>query len=328
MLTKILVPLDQSKLAESTLPHVVAVAKAFDAQLALLHVLERGECQDQAQVDSLDWHLRKVEAQAYLDGLRQRWHAAGLKTESVVLEGPAAERIIEYAHEQAFDLIALSSHGRSGLSGWNVSSVVQKVICRAHNSILLTRAYDPIIDENGVRYRRILIPLDGSQRAESVLPLAIRLARERQAELLLAHVLVRPEMMQRTPLSPEDNELVERLIERNRREATHYLEQLQTRLPETTQTRLLVGNGVAAALHDLVEKDQIDLVVLSAHGYSSEKYRPYGATVTSFVAYGATPMLIFQDMPAREIAPTKAEEAVRTNGAPFLIRREMVNRNA
>jgi nucleotide-binding universal stress UspA family protein len=320
MLDKILVPLDESTLAECTLPHVATIARVFDSQVTLLHVLERNDAQEQAQIDPLDWHLRKVEAQTYLDGLAERWRKLGLPVESLVLEGPAADRVIEHAYEQAFDLIALSSHGRSGLSGWNVSSVVQKVIHRAHKSILLVRAYQLDEDCNGMQptvahYRRILAPLDGSQRAESVLPLAIRLAREHEAEFVVAHVVARPEMLQRTPLTTEDNELVERLIERNRTEAIRYFEQLQSRLPAASQTRLHIGDNVASALHHLVERDEIDLVMLSAHGYSGDSQRPYGGVVTSLITYGATPLLIFQDLPAREIELTKAEEAARVNGA-------------
>lgn len=320
MLDKILVPLDESTLAECTLPHVMALARAFDSQVTLLHVLERNDVQEQAQIDPLDWHLRKVEAQAYLDGVSERWRKLGLPVDNLVLEGPAADRVIEYAHEQAFDLIALSSHGRSGLSGWNISSVVQKIIHRAYKSILLVRAYKLDEDRNGVRYRRFLVPLDGSQRAESVLPLATRLARVHEAELLVTHVVARPEILQRTPLTAEDNKLVERLIERNHTEALRYFEQLQSRLPTVTQTRLHiyvphVGDNVASALHHMVEQDEIDLVVLSAHGYSGAGQRPYGSIVTTLITYGAAPLLIFQDLPAHAIEPTKAEEAAQANGA-------------
>ena len=326
MLDKILVPLDESTLAESTLGHVMAIARAFNSKVTLLHVLERSGVQEQAQVDPLDWHLRKVEAQTYLESLAERGRALDLLVESLVLEGPAAARIIEHAHEQEFDLIALSSHGRSGLSGWNVSSVAQKVIQRAYRSFLLVRAYQtgkdlqPSIGQPSItHYRRILVPLDGSQRAESILPLAIRLAREHKAELLIAHLVARPEILPRTPLTAEDNELVERLIERNRSEATRYFEQLQSRLPAATQSRLHVGvphpgDNVASALHHLVEREEIDLVVLSAHGYTGDDLRSYGSLVATLISYGATPLLVFQDLPAHEIKPTKAEEATQTNG--------------
>ncbi|HEX6385268.1 MAG TPA: universal stress protein [Anaerolineae bacterium] len=314
MLDKILVPLDESTLAECTLPHVAAIAPAFDSKVTLLHVLERSDLQEQAQLDPLDWHLRKAEAQTYLHGIGARLEEIGLQTESVLLEGPAADRVIEYAHEHDFGLIALSSHGRSGLSGWNVSSVVQKVIHRAYKSILIVRAYQIDKDQDGVYYRRILVPLDGSQRAESVLPLATRLAQQHQADLLIAHVVARPEMLRRTPLTPEDNELVERLIERNRTEAARYFERLQPRLAASAQTRLLVGDNVSGALHHVAEQEEIDLVMMSAHGYSADSQRPYGSIVTSFITYGATPLFIFQDLPPQEIEPTSAEEAVKANG--------------
>ena len=80
-------------------------------------------------------------------------------------------------------LIILSSHGQSGLSEWNVSSVVQKIVLRARTSIMIVRAYQRIPPETaGLRYRRILVPLDGSQRAECVLPVAVTLARSHEAK--------------------------------------------------------------------------------------------------------------------------------------------------
>jgi len=72
----------------------------------------------------------------------------------------------------------MSSHGQSGLSPWNVSSVVQQVILRAHRSLMIIRAYQPVTAElTSLRYRRIFLPLDGSQRAEMRLTLAESLAR-------------------------------------------------------------------------------------------------------------------------------------------------------
>ena len=129
MYKKMLVPLDGSSLAECVLPHVVAVAKALDARVTLLRVLEHAQITDRLQsVDPLGWHIRKAEAEADLEGVRSRLQESGLRAQSVLLEGHAAERIIEYAHENGVDLIILSSHGRSGLSGWNVSSIVFKII--------------------------------------------------------------------------------------------------------------------------------------------------------------------------------------------------------
>ncbi|MDY7076989.1 MAG: universal stress protein, partial [Chloroflexota bacterium] len=191
MLDHILVPLDGSSLAECVLPHSVALAQAFDAQVTLLRVLERTRTADRTlSIDPLAWHIRKAEAGSYLDGVAAHLQEAGVRTEKAIVEGRAAERIVEFARDQNVNLIVLSSHGRSGLSGWNISGVVQKIILRACMPTMIVRAYQSVAgDLSGLRYRRLLVPLDCSQRAECVLPLATTLARFHESQLLLAHVV-------------------------------------------------------------------------------------------------------------------------------------------
>jgi nucleotide-binding universal stress UspA family protein len=266
-------------------------------------------------VDPLNWRIRRAEAESYLGDLALRLQKAGLRTDKQILEGPAAEQIVEFSRKHEIPLIMLSSHGQNGLSGWNVSSVVQKIILRVHTSIIIVRAYQPAsIDVTGLRYRRFLLPLDGSQRAECVLPMASTLARSHEAQISLAHVVRRPEMPRRTPPTDEDVELADRIVDRNRSEAIQYLDQLRSRLAGVVQTRVLVGNHVAATLHELVDQEKIDLVFLTAHGYSALTRWPYGSVVSSFITYGATPLLIVQDLPPEKIEPTWAEVAAERNG--------------
>ncbi|MDQ3247817.1 MAG: universal stress protein [Chloroflexota bacterium] len=315
MINKILVPLDGSPLSACAFPHVIAFAQATGAQVTLLRVLEQSKAQA-IRVSPLEWQLAKAEAQTYLDEIEAQL-GQWLETKPVtqLLEGPAAERIIEQAQRQDVDLIVLSSHGESGLSGWNTSSVAQKVVQRAGKSILLVRAYHIIADcENGrwgnLRYRRILAPLDGSMRAESVLPLATALAQQHAAALLLVYAATRPELIQRVPLTQEDTALVEALVERNVVHATKYFEQLRARLSPEPETQILVNGHVTAALHKVVNQAEVDLVILSAHGASGHSQWPYGSVVNSFVTYGATPLLILQDLPMTAIESTQAERAV------------------
>ena len=311
MFNHILVPLDGSPLAECVLPHTVAVAQAFGAQVTLLRVSARPSTTNQIRpVDPLDWHFARAEAKAYLDDLTARLREAGLRVDNTLLEGQAAERIIEFAYGHDVDLIILSSHGRSGLSRWNVSSVVQKIILSAYVPTMIVRAYQPVAsDLTGLSYRRLLVPLDCSQRAECVFPPATTLARFHKSELLLVNVVSRPEMPRRAPLTQEEVELANRITELNQLEAVRYLEQFQSRLSSDVRTRLLVGDDVAATLHDLVDQENIDLVVLSAHGYTGGTKWPYGNLVVNFIAYGTTPLLIVQDLPPHEVERTRAEAA-------------------
>jgi nucleotide-binding universal stress UspA family protein len=309
MFERVLVPLDASPLAECVLPHVVAVARTFDAQVTLLHVLEPVEAAGRsAPIDPLLWHISKAEARAYLDAVTARLGEVGVQARSELLEGRAARTVVEFATSQDAGLVILSSHGRSGLSGWNVSSVAQQIILRVRRSVMVVRAYRPAVEQlGGVHYHRVLVPLDASQRAEWVLPAVTTLAAVHGANIIVAHAVSRPELPCREPLSPDDAQLAEQLVQRNWREASAYLEQLVQRLPHGAVTRLLNTDNVSVTLHELVDQEQIDLVVLSAHGYSGTTRFPYGSRAVSFIAYGSTPLLIVQDLAPADVEPTLAE---------------------
>src|SRR5688572_2167572 len=129
MFDSILVPLDGSLLAECVLPHTVAIARAFDAKAVLLRVLDKNQGRESAQLfDLLNWQITKTEAKLYLEKVASRLKKSGLQTKEFVLEGLVAESIAEYAQSQRMKLIILSSHGRTGLSQWGISSITQKII--------------------------------------------------------------------------------------------------------------------------------------------------------------------------------------------------------
>jgi nucleotide-binding universal stress UspA family protein len=305
--------------AECVLPHTFAWSRLAGETIILLRVIEQTATPDQVQsVDPVNWRLQQVEAEAYLEGIKNQLEEAGLShsIETVVLEGKAAERIVAYARERKVDLIILSSHGRSGLSGWNVSSTVQKVMVRAYTSILIVRAYqsDQQADLTEFRYRRIVVPLDGSKRAEYALPMVTTLSQEHQAEIVLTHVVAQPEMPSQVPLTPEEHQLIDNLVEHNREEIMKYFEQLITRLPGHFQSRVMIDDSIIATLHSLVEEEKADLVLMSAHGHSGKTKHPYGSVSTSFIVYGKTPLLIIQDIPQQDIDPSPAEFAHHQNG--------------
>jgi nucleotide-binding universal stress UspA family protein len=300
MLNPILVPLDRSLLAECVLPHVVAMGQAFNANITLLQVLERNRGHGSAQLfDLLNWQINKSEARVYLEKIRDRLQPSGLATKMVVLEGPVAESISEYAQDQQMKLVVLSSHGQNGLRDWGLSSITHKIILSAPTSVLIVRA--PQAKEQP--YRRILVPLDGSWRAENVLPIVTALAHFHKSEIHIVHVVKTPEMARHMPPLQEDIDLSNRIVARNRDEAEHYLKQVEARSPLVgipIKSHLIVRDRAAAALHDLVEEQHIDIVALSAHGHSGNHQWPYGSLVNNFILYGRVPLLIVQDLPARE----------------------------
>jgi nucleotide-binding universal stress UspA family protein len=287
----------------------MAMAHAFDAQVTLLRVAERERDAGLSQaIDPVEWQIYKAEAGTYLDELLDRFQAAGIQARRALLEGQAAERIIQYVHEHGVDLVVMSTHGQSGLSDWNVSSVVQKVILRTPTPVMLVRAYICIeTDLAEPHYQRLLVPLDGSQRAEYVLPLVTSLAQLHGCSVVLAHVVPRPEVPRRGPLMPDEEALVDRLTELNRQAGARYLEELESRLPVPVESRLHVSDDAAVTLHELVAQEEIDLVLLCAHGHTGESQWPYGGISLNFIVYGTTPLLVVQDLPGGETAGLRAD---------------------
>lgn len=316
MINHILVPLDNSTLAECVLPHVMAIAPVMNARVTLLHVMEHPHNGNGTPaVDPVDWHLRKHKSERYLEGIAERLRDSGLSTDFNIVEGNPAQSIIDFARNNKVDLITLSTHGNSGLSEWNVSSVVQKILFRSYKSTLLVRAYKSRpADSSEAHYKRLFIGLDRSSRAEYVLPVAMKLAQAHKSEIMLGTVIERPQIIHRFPLSDQDAQLIDEIVEKNQQAASHYLEQLLKQFSLESlelKTDIVVGENAISVLHDMVEEINADLVMLVAHGHSGERRWPYGSVTNSFIAYGNTPLMIMQDLAENEIQPTYAELAVK-----------------
>lgn len=316
MINHILVPLDGSTLAECVLPHVIAIAPVTNARVTLLHVMQPLQNGRGGAVDPIDWHLQKQNSEKYLDQIVSQLKESGiLGVDRVILEGGPANSVVEFARNNNIDLIVLSTHGQSGLSGWNVSSVVQKILLRSYTSILLVRAYLPSsAGMTKVRYKRLFIAMDGSPRSEFVLPFAISLAQAHQSQVILETVVEKPKPINRFPLSDEDTNLINKFVERNYEAASRYLKQLVTQFSMKElklQSHVSTGDSAITALHDMAEESNADLVMLVAHGYTGERRWPYGSVTTSFIAYGNSSLMIMQDLPKSELHPTRAELAVR-----------------
>ena len=90
-----------------------------------------------------------------------------------------------------------------------------------------------------------------------------------------------------------------RIVARNQEEISRYFELMQMRSPQegiNVQTHVLISEDIATALHDFVEREHIDLVALSAHGYSGNSQWPYGSIANNFIDYGKVPLLLSQDL--------------------------------
>lgn len=310
MFKTVLVPLDGSLVAECALPHAAAIGGALGAEVVLLRVMEGVSGAPARPADPLTWQMRKMEGAAYLDKVRSRMEASGLQVRTEILEGNAATRIVEYAQAIACDLLVMSTHGRGGLAPWSAGSVTQKVLERVKTSVLLVRAFEAAGDEGlAHRYQRIVLPLDGSKRAESVLPVALRLAERWNATVLLIHVVRQTQGMRLAAPASGSDELAEELARRTASDAANYLRRIEARLGMRSEVRVVVSDKAALAIESEVSSG--DLVLATAHGYGCDTHRRYGSTIAEVIHYGSGPLLIYQDMRPEQISSTALERTIQ-----------------
>jgi nucleotide-binding universal stress UspA family protein len=145
MYQKILVPLDGSELSECSLEHVKAVASGCRVpETILLRVVEPLSAETvSALAQAGDSVLREAEldnqnkARKYLDKVKNRLMKDGLAVKAVVVDGRAADEILNYVKNNKIDLIVMASHGRSGISRWFFGSVAQKVLQHSTVPVLM-----------------------------------------------------------------------------------------------------------------------------------------------------------------------------------------------
>lgn len=137
MYSKILVPLDGSPLAEGILPQVSGMARVHGAKILLLRVsfalVFPGADPAEAQLGAIQ------EAEGYIEGIRNRTEAEGVKVETAVRYGFPAEEILTHARRNGADLIAMATHGRTGPARWVLGSVAEQVLRHADIPVLLFR---------------------------------------------------------------------------------------------------------------------------------------------------------------------------------------------
>jgi nucleotide-binding universal stress UspA family protein len=195
MLKKMLVPLDGSAQAEGVLPYVEALARVPGSAVTLYHAIdpETLERNDPAHARYLDHIIAKVEMRSrdYLRQVERRVRVHVPCVDTKVITGYAARAIVEDAESGGYDLIAMSTHGRSGLGRWVLGSTADKVLHGTELPVLLVRPSEAGEQAavSSLPLQRVLVPLDGSELAESALPYAAEVARRVDAEVELVRVV-------------------------------------------------------------------------------------------------------------------------------------------
>jgi len=134
---RILVPLDGSRCAETVIPRVEELIAGKEKGICLLRVVSASTFPG---VDPTEAQVKVVrEAEDYLEGLKEHLRAKGLDVDTHVRYGDDAEEILDHAAQKEIDLIAMSTHGRSGVKRFFLGSVAEKVLRHAPKPVYLVR---------------------------------------------------------------------------------------------------------------------------------------------------------------------------------------------
>lgn len=142
----ILLPLDGSKESEAAIPPVEELASKLKADVVLLHVIPPtyfvysipGETVEMPFTPE-DMQRSREKAEHYLETVAAAFKKRGVDVRSEVIVGTAAEEILSLAEEIPADMVAMSTHGRSGISRWAFGSITDKVLHAANTPVLLIR---------------------------------------------------------------------------------------------------------------------------------------------------------------------------------------------
>lgn len=307
MFARILVPLDGSALAEAILPQVTELATLHGAEVVLLRVAFAhafpGSDQTSAQVQAVE------EAEAYLAEVVQRFLAAGIKAQSVVRYGHAAEEILDHAQTGAVDVIAMSTHGRSGVQRWVLGSVAEHVLRAAPVPVLLVRALAAASAEKAAPapeqrlrlqpgevpaaaalIRHILCPVDFSPGSREIVEYAGDLALRFVADLTVLHAVydtleITCSHIPHPPLEQLRAEMI--------RVAEQSLQQLVTRrLRHLPRAKMAVVAGPPfQQIIRYAREHQVDLIVMGTRGLSGLDHLIMGSTAERLIRQAPCPVV-------------------------------------
>ena len=317
MFNRILVPLDGSPLAESAFPYAVALAAASDASVTLLTVVQPMQLISDYYIpyDASLEAAQLASAGESLDIVAQTLRRAGVRVTTDVTVGSAADQILRYTEEYGIDCIVMATHGRGGAFHWAFGSVARKVLTAATVPTLVVRAKEaPTHPDLAAKIESILVPLDGSERAEAVLPLVKELARSFGATVTIAEIIPFPGGIYfASPYAPlVAAETFDQSMEESREAAKVYLQMVAERFRAagiTAETVTQDGDATSRLL-GLLDAREFDLVVMATHGRTGIARFVMGSVAERMIEASGTPVLLFRSLKAT----TKAEPELVTAG--------------
>lgn len=277
---KIMLPLDGSEVSESVLPSVVALARRLKADLLLVKITDPFVAVTPEMPSlALRWQEQaEHESARYLARLAAG--IADLKVETRSMLGVPRDALSELATTAGCQLIAMASHGRTGVARWLLGSVAERVLRQATCPVLLMRP-GVQLPENG--FERVLVPVDGSESSTRVL-------QEVRPYLADSSQVV---VMRASALTPQDYAQV---LDPAAHES--YLLGLQASLADLQveglplETRVVDGEATEAIL-TLSEELGCDLIAMSTHGRTGLDRFLLGSVTEKVARYAHRAVLAF-----------------------------------
>jgi nucleotide-binding universal stress UspA family protein len=289
----VLIPLDGSPLAEHSLRFLPGLMQLGDVALHLLSVVdETEEIHDLTSAEVVERERNVLTT--YLDqtaaGVKEL-HGLNAAVEAQVgVPGDVIQKRVDALRP---DLLVISTHGRSGLSRWRHGSVAARLMHGATCPLLIVgpKAAEPGDWRRGetvASFDSILVPLDGSERAEQALTTAAAMAQQFGSRLHLVRA-VRPRAAG-DPMAAGGNA---DLINQMEQGAANYLEKVRARLHAGGDVVTAVRLGTAATeLEEYISSEKIDLVVMTSHGRSGLVRAALGSVTDRLAGNGTAPVLV------------------------------------
>ena len=268
MYRNIMVPVDGSPFSREALLHGVRIAGQCRAKLHLVRVATMPVMlsPETPSLDSDTWGNHRARELAGMYQIANECRGSSTVTVTTsLLEGPICDALEGYIARHRIDLVVMRSHARHGLARVWFGSVADKLIRNTGVPVLVVRPPSLATGlKNGLRFKRILVPLDGSPLAEKSLHAAIELARLDRAVITLLRVVPSSRDLPtetRSPRGPASDRAVT--------QAESYLRSLHPALSEPALEflpKVVIADDVATAILDTANSHEIDLIVIATHG--------------------------------------------------------------
>lgn len=311
MYGSILVPLDGSPFGEQALPYALSIARRCGATVQLLNVMTPIATLYAEAPMFVDDHLeqrlrdRQIESQEkYLDLVARRIEAVSpVKVVKFVDDGDVAPTIKAQAIRNKSDLIVMTTHGRGALARFWLGSVADELVRQSPVPVLLMRPTDLAVDlTREPSLKHILVPLDGSELAEQMLPKVMGLGQLLDADYTLMRVVKPIGTLVPVGETGAVGFQVETMIDRIAglqqqlvREARDYLERTAEPMRDrglTVGSRVDVADQPATAILEDAVPPQIDMVAMKTHGRRGLSRLFLGSVADKVIRGAHVPVLV------------------------------------